>query len=75
MSWYDASLQKPHARIGSQQGICQSDVGCMQKQTAVERQDLSCTYLAHHELESVNIIVSITLTAALVFAALTCMSC
>ena len=26
-------------------------------ETAVGRQDLACTYLAHHELESVNIIV------------------
>ena len=27
------------------------------RQTALERQDLSCTYLAHHELESVIIII------------------
>ena len=26
-------------------------------EAALERQDLSCTYLAHHELESVFIIV------------------
>ena len=29
------------------------------RQTVLERQDLSCTYLAHHELESVVIIVII----------------
>ena len=29
------------------------------EQTALERQDLPCTYLAHHELESVNIITII----------------
>ena len=26
-------------------------------QAALERQDLSCTYLAHHELESIMIII------------------
>ena len=30
---------------------------------ALERQDLSCTYLAHHELESVIIIIIIISTA------------
>jgi len=44
------------------------------RQTALERQDLSCTYLAHDELESVNVTIVITLTGALLFAALTCMS-
>jgi len=29
--------------------------GCT-RQAALERQDLSCTYPAHHELESVSII-------------------
>jgi len=29
------------------------------RQAALERQDLSCTYLAHHELESVLIIIII----------------
>ena len=29
------------------------------EQTALARQDLSCTYLAHHELESVFIIITI----------------
>ena len=29
------------------------------EQTALARQDLSCTYLAHHELESVLIIIII----------------
>ena len=29
------------------------------RQAALERQDLSCTYLAHHELESVIVIVNI----------------
>ena len=32
--------------------------GCSE-QTALARQDLSCTYLAHHELESVIIIIII----------------
>ena len=32
--------------------------GCP-RQAALERQDLSCTYLAHHELESVMIIIII----------------
>ena len=27
------------------------------RQAALERQDLSCTYLAHHELESVVIVM------------------
>ncbi len=30
-----------------------------QRQAALERQDLSCTYLAHHELESVLIFIII----------------
>ncbi len=30
---------------------------CICRQAALERQDLSCTYLAHHELESVLIII------------------
>ena len=30
-----------------------------QRQAGLERQDLSCTYLAHHELESVMIIIII----------------
>ena len=30
--------------------------------TALERQDLPCTYLAHHELESVVIIIIIMLS-------------
>ncbi len=34
------------------------------RQTAVERQDLSCMYLAHHELESVLIIIIIVHVAA-----------
>ncbi len=29
------------------------------RQAALERQDLSCTYLAHHELESVMVIITI----------------
>ena len=29
------------------------------RQTALERQDLACTYLAHHGLESVSIIIMI----------------
>jgi hypothetical protein len=29
------------------------------RQAALERQDLSCTYLAHHELESVLIVIII----------------
>ncbi len=29
------------------------------RQTALERQDLSCTHLAHHELESAAVIVII----------------
>ena len=29
------------------------------RQTALDRKDLSCTYLAHHELESVLIIIII----------------
>ena len=33
------------------------------RQTALERQDLSCTYLAHHELESVFIIIIIITVA------------
>ena len=31
----------------------------LQNSSALERQDLSCTYLAHHELESVSIIIII----------------
>ena len=31
----------------------------MRKTDCLERQDLSCTYLAHHELEGVVIIISI----------------
>ena len=35
----------------------------MRKTDCLERQDLSCTYLAHHELEGVVIIISIIITA------------
>ena len=34
--------------------------GCT-RQTALERQDLSCMYLAHHDLESVVMIITIVL--------------
>ncbi len=34
-------------------------------QAALERQDLSCTYLAHHELESVLIIIIIIIMISL----------
>jgi len=34
-------------------------IGCSEW-TALEGQDLPCMYLAHHELESVNIIVVVT---------------
>ena len=34
------------------------ELACIDPQTAWERQDLSCTYLAHDELESVIIIIS-----------------
>ncbi len=37
-----------------------SKVIAMRKQTALERQDLSRTYLAHHELES-DFVIFITL--------------
>ena len=33
--------------------------GCT-KQAALDRQDISCAYLAHHELESVSAIVNVT---------------
>ncbi len=36
--------------------------GCA-KQTALERQDLSRTYLAHYELESVVVMIIIIITA------------
>ena len=32
------------------------------RQAALERQDLSCTYLTHHELESVTTVATITIT-------------
>ena len=37
---------------------CQNLQGCSE-QTALARQDSSCTYLAHYELESVSIIIII----------------
>ncbi len=41
--------------------ICMTEQHCLDStgQAALERQDLSCTYLAHHELESVLIIIII----------------
>ncbi len=39
--------------------------GCT-SQAARERQDLSCTYLAHHELESVLVIIFVTTTTTFV---------
>ena len=38
---------------------CQYIPAAPSRQAALERQDLSCTYLAHHELQSVIIISSI----------------
>ena len=34
--------------------------GCT-RQAAVEREDLLCTYLAHHELESVTVLLLVLL--------------
>ena len=39
-----------------------ADLTEMHKTTALEKQDLSCTYLAHHELESKTILVVIIVT-------------
>ena len=40
--------------------VVQVDLTDMQaKQAALERQDLSCTYLAHHQLESVFAMITI----------------
>jgi hypothetical protein len=36
--------------------VLQIVVGCT-RQAALERQDFSCTYLAHHELESVKFLL------------------
>ncbi len=36
------------------------------RQTALERQDLSCTYLAHHEVESEIIIINYLLNIIII---------
>ncbi len=36
------------------------------RQTALERQDLSCTYLVHHELDSVIIIIIIIINIIII---------
>ena len=41
------------------------------RQTASERQDLSCTYLAHHELESVFIIILVVVIIIIILQCLT----
>ncbi len=39
-----------------QPGLCIVLTGCI-KQIALEKQDLPCTYLAHHQLESIRIVM------------------
>ena len=46
------ALHPPMGRLVSTLAVTYSS-----EQTVLERQDLPCTYLAHHELESVNIII------------------
>ena len=49
---YDKRPKVMHLKYGTMTAIA-----CLRH--ALERQDLSCTYLAHHELQSVLIIITI----------------
>ena len=50
---HDCRITRPYK--DAQNGLLWRDRSCLA--TALARQDLSCTYLAHHELESVLIII------------------
>ena len=72
-SWVDSAVRNSnnacplayHSSFAS--SVCQPIQECSE-QTALARQDLSCTYLAHYELESVFIVIIIMPTQ-------TCPSC
>ncbi len=50
-------LSKVVAPIYNYTASCCTDISRCSRQAALDRQDLSCTYLAHHQLESVLLLL------------------
>ena len=68
---FNGQLGKDSGRLIDYFSVC-----CMifiTRQAALERQDLSCTYLAHHELDSVIIIVIIIIITDIIFIIAVCL--
>ena len=70
---FNGQLGKDSGRLIDYFSVC-----CMifiTRQAALERQDLSCTYLAHHELDSViiTIIVIVIVIADIIFITAVCL--
>ena len=52
---FNGQLGKDSGRLIDYFSVC--CMICITRQAALARQDLSCTYLAHHDLKSVNVVV------------------